>query len=124
MSEPIKSAYPVQTRIISPINDGTKYTTKTYIQFKINASELPMWIVNDSYLRFDIKYTRKAFNTGVGATGNTNLNINKTYIRNAANIFDMIKVKYSRSSFISDTNCANVRPGNARNFSPLSCGLW
>ena len=42
MSEPIKSAYPVQTRIITPINDGSVYTAKTYIQFKINASQLPM----------------------------------------------------------------------------------
>ena len=103
MSEPIKSAYPVKTTIISPINDGTKYTTKTYIQFKINASELPMWIVNDSYLRFDIKYTRKAFSTGDGAAGNTNLNINKTYIRNAANIFDMVKVKYGGDDIYTQT---------------------
>ena len=103
MSEPIKSAYPVQTRIIAPINDGSKYSTKTYIQFKINASELPMWIVNDSYLRFDIKYTRKAYNTGVGATGNLNFNINKTYIRNAANIFDMIKVKYGGDDIYTQT---------------------
>ena len=103
MSEPIKSAYPVQTRIITPINDGSIYTAKTYIQFKINASELPMWIVNDSYLRFDIKYNRSAYNTGDGATGNTNFNINKTYIRNAANIFDMIKVKYGGDDIYTQT---------------------
>ena len=103
MSEPIKSAYPVQTRIITPINDGSVYTVKTYIQFKIDASELPMWIVNDSYLRFDIKYSREAYNCGNGASSNTNLNINKTYIRNAANIFDMIKVKYGGDEIYTQT---------------------
>ena len=103
MSEPFKSAYPVQTRIITPINDGSVYTVKTYIQFKIDASELPMWIVNDSYLRFDIKYSREAYNCANGATDNTNLNINKTYIRNAANIFDMIKVKYGGDEIYTQT---------------------
>ena len=63
--------------------------------FRINASELPMWLVNDSYLRFDIEYTRASYKIP-DATNKTasNKNINKTYIRNAANIFNMIKVKY------------------------------
>lgn len=103
MSEPIKSAYPVQTRIITPINETTEYTTRAYIQFKINASELPMWLVNDSYLRFDINYTRAAYHTGAGKTGNTNKGINKTYIRNAANIFDMVKVKYGGDDIYTQT---------------------
>ena len=33
----------------------------------------------------------------------TNLNINKTYIRNAANIFDMIKVKYGGDEIYTQT---------------------
>ena len=103
MTEPIKSAYPVQTRILTPINEGSKFVTRSYIQFKINASELPMWLVNDSYLRFDIAYKRSAYSTGAGATGNTNLNINKTYIRNAANIFDLIKVKYGGDDIYTQT---------------------
>ena len=94
MSEPIKSVTPVQSRIIAPLNEGSEFSANSYIQFRINASELPMWLVNDSYLRFDIEYTRSAYEIDVGATGNTNEKINKTYIRNAANIFNMIKVKY------------------------------
>lgn len=94
MSEPIKSVTPVQSRIIAPLNEGSEFSANSYIQFRINASELPMWLVNDSYLRFDIEYTRAAYSINSGATGNTNKNINKTYIRNAGNIFNMIKVKY------------------------------
>ena len=94
MSEPIKSVTPVQSRIIAPLNEGSEFSANSYIQFRINASELPMWLVNDSYLRFDIEYTRAAYPINDGATGNTNKNINKTYIRNAGNIFNMIKVKY------------------------------
>ena len=93
MTEPIKSAYPVQTRILTPINEGSQFVSNSYIQFKINASELPMWLVNDSYLRFDIHYKRSKYNCGAGKAGGTTA-INKTYIRNAANIFDLIKVKY------------------------------
>ena len=59
MSEPIKSVTPVQSRIIAPLNEGSEFSANSYIQFRINASELPMWLVNDSYLRFDIEYTRK-----------------------------------------------------------------
>ena len=103
MTEPIKSITPVQSRIITPINEGNVYQAKSYIQFKINASELPMWLVNDSYLRFDIEYDRSAYSTTIGATGNTNLNINKSYIRNAANIFNMINVKYGGEDIYSQT---------------------
>ena len=103
MSEPIKSAYPVQTRILTPINEGSTFTTRSYIQFKINASELPMWLVNDSYLRFDIHYNRASYNCGAGAEGNTKTAINKTYIRNAANIFDLIKVKYGGDDIYTQT---------------------
>ena len=95
MSEPIKSVTPVQSRIIAPLNEGSNFTANSYIQFRINASELPMWLVNDSYLRFDIEYTRASYSiNGSKNTNSSNKNINKTYIRNAANIFNMIKVKY------------------------------
>ena len=103
MSEPIKSSYPVQTRIIAPINEGSNYVSKSYIQFKINASELPMWIVATSYLSFNIKYTRKEYQINKGADGNTNLGINKSYIRNAANIFDLIKVRYGGDDIYTQT---------------------
>ena len=93
MSEPIKSVTPVQSRIIAPLNEGSEFSANSYIQFRINASELPMWLVNDSYLRFDIEYTRAAYKIP-DSTESTSRNINKTYIRNAANIFNMIKVKY------------------------------
>ena len=102
MSEPIKSAYPVQTRIISPINEGAIYSAKTYIQFKINASELPMWLVNDSYLRFDIEYTRAPYTINAAKNAG-DIGINKTYIRNAANIFDLIKVKYGGDDIYTQT---------------------
>ena len=55
--------------------------------------ELPMWLVNDSYLRFDIEYSRNAYEIPA-STVSSSKNINKTYIRNAGNIFNMIKVKY------------------------------
>lgn len=103
MTEPIKSAYPVQTRILPPVNAGTTFTTRAYIQFRLNASELPMWLVNDSYLRFSIKWTRSTYTINAGATGNTNLAINNTYIRNAANIFDLVKVKYGGDDLYTQT---------------------
>ena len=103
MSEPIKSITPVQSRVITPINEGSVYQAKSYIQFKINASELPMWLVNDSYLRFDIDYTRSAYSITAGASSNTNYNINKSYIRNAANIFNMVTVKYGGEDIYSQT---------------------
>ena len=104
MSEVIKSVTPVQSRIIAPINEGNVFTANSYIQFKINASELPMWLVNDSYLRFDIEYTRSKYKIPAAAnTAATNVNINKTYIRNAANIFNMINVKYGGEDLYSQT---------------------
>ena len=103
MSEPIKSITPVQSRVITPINEGSVYQAKSYIQFKINASELPMWLVNDSYLRFDIDYTRSAYSITAGASGNSNYKINKSYIRNAANIFNMVTVKYGGEDIYSQT---------------------
>ena len=102
MSEPIKSAYPVQTRIISPINNGSKFVSRSYIQFKINASELPMWLVNDSYLRFDIRYTRNSYAINAGKD-TSDVDINNSYIRNAANLFDLIKVKYGGDDIYTQT---------------------
>lgn len=103
MSEPIKSAYPVQTRILTPINEGSEFKARSYIQFKINASELPMWLVNDSYLRFDIHYTRQGYSIEAETSGTGNTAMNKTYIRNAANIFDLIKVKYGGDDIYTQT---------------------
>ena len=81
MSEPIKSITPVQSRVITPINEGSVYQAKSYIQFKINASELPMWLVNDSYLRFDIEYTREKYSIKASKnSSSSNKNINKTAI--------------------------------------------
>ena len=95
MTEPIKSVTPVQSRIIAPLNEGSEFSANSYIQFRINASELPMWLVNDSYLRFDIEYTRSLYKIPASSVASaSNKNINKTYIRNAGNIFNMIKVKY------------------------------
>lgn len=62
-----------------------------------------MWLVNDSYLRFDIDYTRSAYSITAGASSNTNYKINKSYIRNAANIFNMVTVKYGGEDIYSQT---------------------
>lgn len=89
MSEPTKAIYPVESRIIAPLNEGGNFTANNYILFRFSAADLQMWLVNDSYLTFDLKWTQTAFTK----TG-TSTAFNSTYIRNACNIFRSIEVLY------------------------------
>ena len=102
MTDVNKAIQPVEIKHKAPINAGSTFKYGNYIQFFIGASDVGMWLVNDSYLKLDlhvaasaanaIHYTNKTgANLADGANLTGNLSIN-TYIRNAANLFDRVEI--------------------------------
>ena len=99
MTDVAKALKPQESVIIAPLNEGTKYVANNFILFRISSAQLNMWIVNDSYITFDIKYTRQAaiLNDNAGAA----CAMNKTYIRNIANVFKSVEVIYAGNTIYS-----------------------
>lgn len=98
MTDVNKAIKPVESTIIAPINDGAEYKTNNYIQFMIGASQMNMWLVNNSYLSFDLNYT------GVNPVGGNHAawaNMCPSYIKNANNIFSSIEVLYGGDTIYS-----------------------
>ena len=93
MTDVNKAITPVQSLTISPLNEGPGgYGDNSYIQFKIGASDLSMWLVNNSYLKLDLEYTRAAWTPHDSSAASTTAS--KTYIRNANFLFRMVEVLY------------------------------
>ena len=98
MTDINKAIKPVESLTITPLNEGSQLKANNYIQFKIGASDLNMWLVNNSYLKFDLKYTRSAY-IATGIT--TDAAVSKSYIRNANNIFRSVEVLYGGDTIYS-----------------------
>ncbi len=96
MTDVNKAIKPVESTIISPINDGADYKTNNYVQFMIGAAQMNMWLVNNSYLSFDLNYT--SITNPYGAAKTT---LCPTYIKNANNIFSSIEVLYGGDTIYS-----------------------
>ena len=105
MTDINKAIKPVESLTITPLNEGSQLKANNYIQLKIGASDLNMWLVNNSYLKFDLYAWRKAYKLQTAAvkksindkawlTTDTDTKVNKTYIRNANNIFRSIEILY------------------------------
>ena len=98
MTDINKAIKPVESLTITPLNEGSQFKANNYIQFKIGASDLNMWLVNNSYLKFDLKYSRAKY-TASGIKADEA--VSKSYIRNANNIFRSIEVLYGGDTIYS-----------------------
>ena len=97
MADINKAIKPIESARIAPLNDGTVYQANKEIVFRLGAG-LNMFLVNKSYLTFNLKCAGKTFSDVLAADGTDGAdvaaNYNATYIRNAANIFKTIEISY------------------------------
>ncbi len=94
-----KAIAPVECKRKAPINANQNWTTGNYIQWFIGPSDASMWLVNDSYIKLNLKVPSHTIQVttaaGHGAVAANKLSINSSYIKNAANIFDKIEILYA-----------------------------
>lgn len=101
MTDVNKAIKPVESIILAPTNAGTIYKTNNFIQFHIGASNLNMWLTNNSYLTFDIKYSGVDVGAGHGYPNAAVTTACPTYIKNACNLFSSIEVLYGGDTIYS-----------------------
>lgn len=75
-----KSAAPIEQAILSPINESVTFTPGNTIIFRISASDMRYWLVQDSYFVFDVDWT-------FPATPNRDL-----VIRNSSTFFTDVRI--------------------------------
>ena len=99
MADINKAIKPIESARIAPLNDGTIYQANKEIVFRLGAG-LNMFLVNKSYLTFNLKCSGKTFekvlpddDVGPGDSSANN-EFYPSYIRNAANIFKTIEISY------------------------------
>ena len=96
MADINKAIKPIESARIAPLNDGTIYQANKEIVFRLGAG-LNMFLVNKSYLTFNLKCAGKTFSNFFTADGTADAaitNFYPSYIRNAANIFKTIEISY------------------------------
>ena len=97
MADINKAIKPIESARIAPLNDGTVYQANKEIVFRLGAG-LNMFLVNKSYLTFNLKCAGKTFTNvllaDATADADTVGHFNASYIRNAANIFKTIEISY------------------------------
>ena len=96
MADINKAIKPIESARIAPLNDGTIYQANKEIVFRLGAG-LNMFLVNKSYLTFNLKCEEKTFDNFFDEDGTADTPINgfyPTYIRNAANIFKTVEISY------------------------------
>ena len=97
MADINKAIKPIESARIAPLNDGTIYQANKEIVFRLGAG-LNMFLVNKSYLTFNLKCAGKTFTNVLTADGpgdsSANTDFYPSYIRNAANIFKTIEISY------------------------------
>lgn len=98
MTDVNKAIKPVESTIIAPLNDGADFKTNNFVQFTIGAAQMNMWLVNNSYLSFDLVYSRE--NTSYNPA-NTVIKRCPTFIKNACNVFSSIEVLYGGDTIYS-----------------------
>lgn len=96
MADINKAIKPVESITIAPLNEnGDGYKANSYIQFRISAADLSMWLTNDSYLRLELHVEEKAnLGTDSGAEDGEEIKFTPSYIRNACNLFRDVQIKY------------------------------
>ena len=97
MADINKAIKPIESARIAPLNDGTIYQANKEIVFRLGAG-LNMFLVNKSYLTFNLKCLRKDFPDDIlsknGSADAAVTNFCPSYIRNAANVFKTIEISY------------------------------
>lgn len=96
MADINKAIKPIESARIAPLNDGTVYQANKEIVFRLGAG-LNMFLVNKSYLTFNLRCKGKTFTDFFDTDGTADEPINNfypTYIRNAANIFKTVEISY------------------------------
>ena len=112
MTDINKAIKPVESLTVAPLNEGSLFKANNYIQFRIGASDLNMWLVNNSYLKFDLYAWRKQYSLQSNAVKtkttenewsktDTETKVNKSYIRNANNIFRSVEILYGGDTIYS-----------------------
>ena len=97
MSDINKALTPLESIDKVPVDSAQEFQADQKITFIFSANDMYMWLINDSYLSFDLSITRAAYsitnNTGLQIVANTPMS--SSYIRNACNIFKYVRVKYA-----------------------------
>ena len=96
MADVNKAIKPIESTKIAPLNDGTLYQANKEIVFRLGAG-LNMFLVNKSYLTFNLKCATKTFAAVLSTPGKADAAISNfypSYIRNAANVFKTIEISY------------------------------
>lgn len=116
MADINKAIKPIESVRIAPLNDGTIYQANKEIVFRLGAG-LNMFLVNKSYLTFNLKCAEKTFNDALSSPGpgdsSANGNFYPSYIRNAANIFKTIEISYG-GDVIYTTRTHNIEINTIR----------
>lgn len=95
MADVNKAIKPAESTRIAPLNDGALYQANKEIKFRLGAG-LDMFLVNKSFLTFDVEVAGKTFTDALTNEGTEAVakNFYPSYIRNANNIFRTIEVYY------------------------------
>lgn len=116
MADINKAIKPIESVRIAPLNDGTVYQANKEIVFRLGAG-LNMFLVNKSYLTFNLKCSGKTFDTvldsPVATADSAVTNFCPSYIRNAANIFKTIEISYG-GDVIYTTRTHNIEINTIR----------
>lgn len=100
MTEANKAIRPVETQVLSPLNEGNDFKRNSYITFRIGRSDLNMWLTNNSYLSLDLSLAPN-IDISYKGTITDKAALPQFYIRNAANLFKQIEVMYGGKTIYS-----------------------
>lgn len=122
MVDQSKAIRPVESVVLAPLNEGAEFKANAYITFRVGASDLNMWLTNDSYLSFNYTLnnpvTVQYKNIGTAAiTAGADKALPGIYIRNACNVFRQVEVLYGGKTLYSQPY--NIEQNAIR---MLSCG--
>lgn len=106
MADINKAIKPVESVRIAPLNDGSLYQANREIKFRLGAG-LDMFLVNKSYLTFDLKVEKDDFKTALDNSTDA-FTLTDSYIRNANNIFRTVEVYYG-GDCIYTTKVQNIQ---------------
>ena len=115
MADINKAIKPIESVRIAPLNDGTIYQANKEIVFRLGAG-LNMFLVNKSYLTFNLKCESRTIASVLAAAGTAGAavtNYYPSYIRNAANIFKTIEISYG-GDVIYTTRTHNIEINTIR----------
>ena len=115
MADINKAIKPIESVRIAPLNDGTIYQANKEIVFRLGAG-LNMFLVNKSYLTFDLRCASRTFTSVLATAGTGGATVDHfypSYIRNAANLFKTIEIVYG-GDVIYTTKSYNIEMNTIR----------